>query len=67
MLNIVKYANRKLYNTATSEYITLNDILGYKKKKLKFRVTSRVDRRDLTAETLVKATYYSNLAVVRSL
>jgi len=38
MIEIKKYSNRRLYNTETSAYITLDDIVTLIKKELDFKV-----------------------------
>jgi polyhydroxyalkanoate synthesis repressor PhaR len=37
-LTIKKYANRRLYNTATSSYVTLENLAGMVKEGIEFNV-----------------------------
>jgi polyhydroxyalkanoate synthesis regulator protein len=50
MKNIVKYANRKLYDTETSKYVNLKELLALPLGS--FKVTSKETGADLTVETL---------------
>lgn len=53
--NTVKYANRKLYNPATSRYITAKQLLVLFKKNPQVKVISHVNGRDVTRLTLLTA------------
>jgi polyhydroxyalkanoate synthesis repressor PhaR len=52
MLIIKKYANRRLYNTETSEYITLEDLYHLLKTGIDFQVLDAKTGDDLTKLTL---------------
>lgn len=57
---IKKYKNRKLYNTATSSYITLSDVLGFVVADMDFSVICNDTGKDLSNQILVDlASHYS--------
>ncbi|HUL41502.1 MAG TPA: polyhydroxyalkanoate synthesis repressor PhaR [Burkholderiales bacterium] len=51
---IKKYPNRRLYDTTTSSYITLNDVKGLVLKHLEFRVVDAKTTEDLTRSILLQ-------------
>lgn len=51
---IKKYANRRLYNTDTSTYITLEDLCGMVKKGIDFIVQDARSGEDLTRQILTQ-------------
>lgn len=51
-MKIIKYKNRKLYNTTTSSYITLEDVTQYVKTGTDFFVVDRETNLDITTEVL---------------
>ncbi|HXZ97537.1 MAG TPA: polyhydroxyalkanoate synthesis repressor PhaR [Burkholderiales bacterium] len=51
---IKKYPNRRLYDTATSTYITLNDVKGLVLKHVEFRVVDAKTNEDLTRSILLQ-------------
>lgn len=51
-MKIIKYKNRKLYNTTTSSYITLEDVTHYVKTGTDFFVVDRETNLDITTEVL---------------
>ena len=54
MIEIKKYSNRRLYNTQTSAYITLDDIVILIKKELDFKVTDVDTQNDITSTILTQ-------------
>ncbi len=54
MIEIKKYSNRRLYNTETSAYITLDDIVILIKKELDFKVTDVDTQADITSTILTQ-------------
>lgn len=50
MKNIIKYNNRKLYDTEASKYINLKELLGLPLGS--FKVTEKETGNDITVETL---------------
>ena len=54
MIEIKKYSNRRLYNTETSAYITLDDIVTLIKKELDFKVTDVDTQNDITSTILTQ-------------
>jgi polyhydroxyalkanoate synthesis repressor PhaR len=54
MIEIKKYSNRRLYNTQTSAYITLDDIVTLIKKELDFKVTDVDTQNDITSTILTQ-------------
>lgn len=50
MRTIIKYSNRKLYDTETSKYITLKELLALPLGS--FKVTDKKTGADITVETL---------------
>lgn len=51
---IKKYANRRLYNTATSTYITLDDLYDMVKEGTEFQVHDAKTGEDLTRQVLTQ-------------
>jgi polyhydroxyalkanoate synthesis repressor PhaR len=51
---IKKYANRRLYNTGTSSYITLEDIAGMVRSETEFRVVDAKTGEDITHQILTQ-------------
>ncbi len=51
---IKKYANRRLYNTGTSSYITLEDIAGMVRAEIDFRVVDAKTGEDITHQILTQ-------------
>jgi polyhydroxyalkanoate synthesis repressor PhaR len=49
---VKRYANRKLYDTETSQYVTLGDIRGFIKDGREVIVIDNRSKRDITANTL---------------
>ncbi len=54
MIEIKKYSNRRLYNTETSAYITLDDIVTLIKKELDFKVVDVDTQTDITSTILTQ-------------
>ena len=54
MIEIKKYSNRRLYNTETSAYITLDDIVILIKKELEFKVIDVDTQSDITSTILTQ-------------
>jgi polyhydroxyalkanoate synthesis repressor PhaR len=54
MIEIKKYSNRRLYNTETSAYITLDDIVVLIKKELDFKVIDVDTQNDITSTILTQ-------------
>jgi len=54
MIEIKKYSNRRLYNTETSAYITLDDIVILIKKELDFKVVDVDTQSDITSSILTQ-------------
>ena len=54
MIEIKKYSNRRLYNTETSAYITLDDIVTLIKKELDFKVVDVDTQNDITSTILTQ-------------
>lgn len=52
---IKRYSNRKLYDTVTSKYVTLNNILDYVKGGDSIQVVSNTTKADITREVLFNA------------
>ena len=52
---IRKYANRKLYDTATSTYVSLSDIIDMIKDGDKIKVLDHVSKADVTGEVMLAA------------
>lgn len=50
---IKRYANRKLYDTELSQYVTLRDIQGVVKAGREVMVIDNRSKRDITAKTLL--------------
>ena len=55
MLTIKRYQNRKLYNTDTHSYITLWDVLVYKRNGRDFQVIDNKTKIDITTKVLFDA------------
>ncbi|PCJ59384.1 MAG: polyhydroxyalkanoate synthesis repressor PhaR [Rhodospirillaceae bacterium] len=53
-ITIKKYANRRLYNTATSSYVTLDDLCKMVKEKMDFVVYDAKTGEDLTRSVLTQ-------------
>ena len=53
-ITIKKYANRRLYNTATSSYVTLDDLSGMVKQGLDFAVYDAKSGEDITRSVLTQ-------------
>ncbi|WP_342640650.1 polyhydroxyalkanoate synthesis repressor PhaR [Rhodoligotrophos ferricapiens] len=53
-ITIKKYANRRLYNTATSSYVTLDDLAGMVKQGLDFAVYDAKTGEDITRSVLTQ-------------
>jgi polyhydroxyalkanoate synthesis repressor PhaR len=51
---IKKYANRRLYNTATSSYVTLDDLAGMVKNRVEFVVYDAKTGEDITRAVLTQ-------------
>jgi polyhydroxyalkanoate synthesis repressor PhaR len=51
---IIKYANRRLYDTAFSRYTTLAEVRSLITREIPIRVIDKDSRRDLTDWTLVQ-------------
>jgi polyhydroxyalkanoate synthesis repressor PhaR len=51
---IKKYANRRLYNTGTSTYVTLEDLAGMVKKGEEFQVQDAKSGEDITHSVLTQ-------------
>lgn len=51
-MKIVKYSNRKLYNTTSSGYITLEDVVSYVKTGTSFYVVEHKTGIDVTTDVL---------------
>jgi polyhydroxyalkanoate synthesis repressor PhaR len=54
MIEIKKYSNRRLYNTETSAYITLDDIVALIKKEVDFKVVDVDTQSDITPSILTQ-------------
>ena len=54
MIEIKKYANRRLYNTGTSSYITQDDIVELIKKKEQFKIIDADSKKDITPAILTQ-------------
>ncbi len=54
MIKIKKYANRRLYNTTTSTYITQDDVVNLITNNEKFKIISAKNYNDITAQTLIQ-------------
>jgi hypothetical protein len=53
-ITIKKYANRRLYNTATSSYVTLEDLAKMVKEGIEFNVYDAKSSEDLTRSVLTQ-------------
>jgi polyhydroxyalkanoate synthesis repressor PhaR len=54
IITIKKYTNRRLYNTQTSCYITLDDLFQMVQSKIDFRVVEAKTNEDITKSILVQ-------------
>lgn len=54
VINIKKYANRRLYNTATSSYVTLEDLANMVRQNIDFVVTDAKTNEDITRSVLTQ-------------
>ncbi|QQR89294.1 MAG: polyhydroxyalkanoate synthesis regulator DNA-binding domain-containing protein [Myxococcales bacterium] len=55
---IKRYANRKLYDTRESRYITLAQVAEYVRKGEDIRIVDNKSKEDLTSMTLAQVIYY---------
>lgn len=55
MITIIRYNNRKLYNTITHKYISLKDINIFVNGKIPFKVLEYKSLKDITVLTSMKA------------
>lgn len=53
-VTIKKYANRRLYNTATSSYVTLDDLAAMVRDKVEFQVFDAKSGEDITRPVLTQ-------------
>lgn len=53
-INIKKYANRRLYNTSTSSYVTLEDLAAMVRDNIDFVVTDAKTNEDITRSVLTQ-------------
>src|ERR1700689_2503021 len=53
-VTIKKYANRRLYNTATSSYVTLENLSAMVKKGIEFNVYDAKSSEDITRAVLTQ-------------
>ena len=51
---IKKYANRRLYNTSSSSYITLEDLAGMVRENVEFQVLDAKTGEDITHSILTQ-------------
>ena len=51
---IKKYKNRRLYDTETSQYITVDDLQRYVIDGMSFRVEDSTTKEDITTSTLLQ-------------
>ena len=54
MIKIKKYANRRLYNTLSSTYITQDDVVNLIKNNEEFEIISAKNGNDITSQTLIQ-------------
>lgn len=50
---VKRYANRKLYDTETSQYVTLTQVQDFVKSGREVMVIDNASKRDITAKTLL--------------
>lgn len=50
---VKRYANRKLYDTETSRYVTLTELNNFVKAGREVMVIDNASKRDITAKTLL--------------
>jgi len=50
---VKRYANRKLYDTETSRYVTLTELNSFVKAGREVMVIDNASKRDITAKTLL--------------
>lgn len=58
---IKKYSNRRLYNTQTSTYITLDDVRDMVRKEAEFEVRDAKTEEDLTRQVLTQIIFEQEL------
>ncbi len=61
MIVIKKYPNRRLYNTSTSSYVNLDEILALIKEDLTIKIVESKSELDVTTETLLSLAVNSEL------
>ncbi len=54
MIKIKKYANRRLYNTTTSTYITQDDVVNLISNNEEFKIINAKNDNDITAQTFIQ-------------
>ena len=54
MIKIKKYANRRLYNTTTSTYITQDDVVNLISNNEEFKIINAKNDKDITAQTFIQ-------------
>ena len=54
MIKLKKYANRRLYNTTTSTYITQDDVVNLISNNEEFKIINAKDDNDITAQTFIQ-------------
>ena len=59
-VTIKRYANRKLYDTSSSRYITLNEVVGLVREGTPVRVIQNSDKKDITGPILAAAVFSNN-------
>lgn len=64
---IKRYANRKLYDTTTSCYVTLIEVAGYVRDGEDVRIIDNQTKEDLTSVTLAQILYEEEKAGTRTL
>lgn len=52
---VKRYRNRKLYDTATSQYVTLTTLIGFITAGEEVQVIDNATQTDVTGQTLLKA------------
>ena len=64
MIKIKKYANRRLYNTETSTYITQEDIVSLILNQEEFKIINANSNEDITSIVLTQITVsYTHLTL----
>jgi polyhydroxyalkanoate synthesis regulator protein len=61
MITLYKYKNRKIYNKATSKYITLTQLLDLVNNGESVKVIEFDTRKDITVDTVTKAFFEAGL------